>query len=172
MKRELKEWKRGRKRSILPGVVFVLFIALFSLAMYANSLVQERNFREELGNKFHGDFIVTSLIYQAGADDIEGLSQALGLPLKLSISETGEVVFNGTALLEQSSLLVTKADRQKKKEFDGLYAGFPETSPLDGDKSYVLTFQSGSENAVCIYYIDGRLLFTPDKVSIYEIKMM
>lgn len=170
MKRELKEWKKGRKRSILPGVVFVLFIVLFSLAMYANSLVQERSVQEELKEKFHGEFAATALLYQAGTDDPSGLSDAQGLPVKLSISETGEVIFNGTVLAEKSELKITKIGKQQKKEFADTYEGFSEKDPLEGEKSYYISFQTGTDNAAGIYYIDGRLLFTPDKISIYEIK--
>ena len=77
MKRELQEWRKGRKRSPLPAVACALLLVLGLLAAYVGGLVSERSFQEELLLEFPGSYAATRLVYQAGAQDIQGLSDAM-----------------------------------------------------------------------------------------------
>ena len=171
MKRELQEWRKGRKRSPLPAVACALLLALGLLAAYVGGLVSERSFQEELLLEFPGSYAATRLVYQAGAQDVQGLSDAMGLPCSLEISKSGSLTFNGTLLLEESELSAVKIGREEESRYEEAFGEFARENPLLEDGGYLILLSGNGETAA-FCYTDGGLFFTPDSVSVYEIKKL
>ncbi|MBO5198082.1 MAG: hypothetical protein J6B85_06125 [Lachnospiraceae bacterium] len=164
MQREIRDWKRGRKRSILPAVVAVLAAALLVTVWYAERLSREAAVKEELLKQLAGDYIVTELLYAAGEE-----AQAQ-LPMELVITEQGGVTLDGEELFAQSAPTAESIGRKGRKEFRESFAGRNPELKLAGEDSYIITFpKSGKENFV-LYYTDGRIWLTPDGSSLYEVK--
>lgn len=170
MNRELKEWKKGRRRSLLPAAAGVMLLVLVLFAVYAGGRISERNFQAGLLREFPGTYVITALIYQAGTEDVQGLSDAMGLPYSMEISENGGLSMNGIPFLEESEVSVMKVG-QEEAPYEDAFGDFARENPLTRDGCYLilLTTEDGTA-AFC--YTDSRMLFTPDSISVYEIKKL